>query len=226
MDGSRLLLGRRRWRMLAAALCAVGAATATSTTELADVVTLNHGCEWTNGPTTPDTGCTYAPIDFVGSVEWVGGFGPATVSGNVIGTPVCAFLGGVGGACVYEQVPTNPPSAPTSVTVSEPFSTAGTAGVLEPADVSVTVIPPGCAWAPGTGGCSYYEQNSVTGTLIYVNGGPPSLVNAQLGACTAFTATSGECTYSVSTAKVTVTVIAPSLSAGVIVDQPVPKGVA
>ena len=177
------------------------------------------GCEWANGPTVPDTGCSYTAFAFVGSVEWVEGTGPALVTGSpaaISPPPTCAFLGNVGGVCAYLQAPGD------GVTVSVPGSTAGAAGTgPEPV---IKFEPASCVWVPLTGGCKYVIDIAVgtlTGNVVYAgveNAPPPSITGVTSSSCTPLTTTSGTCTFTAST-PTTVSISADVLSAGIAVSH-------
>jgi hypothetical protein len=202
---------------LGIALLATVAAVSTPLATKAEVVNNGGlgGCAWDDGPTTPDTACSYLAFALEGSAEWVatGNTQPASVTGAVAGT-TCAIQGGVGGVCTYAQVPGG------TVSVSAPSSIAGTAG--SGAIPFLVIEPFSCVWVPLSGGCSYQVQESIgtlTGTVLYAGGnGIPTFTGVTSATCTAFTTDSGMCTYTAGT-PTTVTVKADNLSAGLVVSH-------
>lgn len=203
---------RTRWALsITAAVVAAGAAVAGPLGTQAEQYNQPWGCAWTDGPTAVSTGCTYTnAFASVGSVEWVGGFTPATVTGAT-GTPLCAFLGGVGGVCEYTQ------TINSTITVSEALSTAGVAGT--PQAAGATFQPSFCVWAPLTGGCSYtitIADGTLQGTVAYAGGAQPIISGTGVSGvvCTPSTALSGTCTFTFLTPG-TVSVTAASTSAGI-----------
>ena len=214
-----LLLHRRRFVMSMAAVCVTATATLASPgVTRAEQLNGFGGCIWTNGPTVASTGCSYQAFAVEGSAEWLVGTGQPSVTG-ASGTPTCAFVGNVGGACVYAQ-PLN-----GTVSVNVPGSTAGAAGTGVPLPVIVPAVF-SCVWVPLSGGCRYtvpMNSGALTGTLIYAGGNaPPTMTGATITSCTPLTTNTGTCQYAVpnnASAATTVIVNADQLSAGVAVSH-------